>query len=68
MLRIRLEVAEVLEVPLAAHADFTCLAATDRLFLQFCHSVTKITEVRGWFHFMASSAFEEPQVRRAPGA
>ena len=68
MLSIRLELAEVLEVPLATPADFTCLAATDRLFLQFCHSVTKITEVRGWFHFFASSAFEGPQVRRAPGA
>ena len=68
MLSIRLELSEVLEVALATLADFACLASTDRLFRQFSHSVTKITEVRGWFHFFASSAFEEPQVRRAPGA
>ena len=68
MLRIRLEVAEVLEVLPAALADFTCLAATDRLLLQFGHPFTKVTEVGGWLHFMASSAFEEPEVWRAPGA
>ena len=68
MFRIRLEVAEVFEVPLATHADFTSLAATNRLLLQFGHPVTKVTEVGGWLHFMASSAFEEPEVRRAPGA
>ena len=68
MLSIRLEFSEVLEVVLATFADFACLASSDRLFRQFCQSVTEITEVRGWFHFIASSAFEEPQVRRAPGA
>ena len=68
MLSIRLEFSEVLEVVLAILADFACLASSDRLFRQFCQSVTEITEVRGWFHFIASSAFEEPQVRRAPGA
>ena len=67
-MRVRLEVAEVFEVSLAAHADFTSLAATNRLLLQFGHPVTKVTEVGGWLHFMANSAFEEPEVRRAPGA
>ena len=66
-MRVRLEVAEVFEVSLAAHADFTSFAATDRLLLQFAHPVTKVTEVGGWLHFMASRAFEEPKVRRAPG-
>ena len=68
MLRICLEVAEVLEVLPAVLADFTCLAATDRLLLQFGHPFTKVTEVGGCLHFMANSAIEEPQVWRASGA
>ena len=67
-MRVRLEVAEVFEVSLAAHANFTSLAATNRLLLQFEHPVTKVTEVGGSLHFMANRAVEEPEIRRASGA
>ena len=68
MVRICLELSAVFEVPFATHADFTCLAATNRLLLQFEHPVTKVTEVGGSLHFMANRAVEEPEIRRASGA
>ena len=66
--RICLRFSAVFGVPFATHANFTCLAATNRLLLQFEHPVTKVTEVGGSLHFMANRAFEEPEIRRAAGA